>query len=318
MVCAVSLRKKNMKRLLIALVSAWASVAMAQEVIQIKSPYPANHSGHAAIHRMIQKANDLQTAFTFVLELKPGDQGVVALKSMDQTPNTAVSIIHAPFVENALSGKITETDYVPISSLGNACWFLISKVGNEAEGLQSLARHSGDVVIGAPGIGSATHLTVLEIADKLKRPIRYVSFKSAAEANILIVGNHELNFGIAALNEMQNLQRSNADIKPLAVHCPHRHVRLPMVKTTAEQGIEAPQVFNTFVASKNMSVQRRQEIGAVFDRALRDLGEETVMQLSDFSPPVFRNISAAQFHNAQVTLLKRMLAKHRADISTAR
>jgi tripartite-type tricarboxylate transporter receptor subunit TctC len=307
-----------MKFIIAALVAIFASATVAQEIIQIKSPYPANHSGHAAVHRMIQKVNELQNKFTLVLELKPGGQGVIALKSMDQTPLNAISIIHAPFVENSLSGKIEESDYVPISSLGSACWFLISKVGNEAEGLASLTKHPGDVVIGAPGIGSATHLTVLAIAEKINRPIRYVSFKSAAEANLLIAGDHDVNFGIAALNEMQNLQRVNSNIKPLAAHCSHRHAKLPTVRTTAEQGIDAPFVFNTFVASKNMPAERRQQLATLLDRAMRELGEDTIMQLSDFSPPMFRNQSAQQFHSAQVATLKRMLAKHKNDIAMAK
>lgn len=307
-----------MKIIFAAVITACVSAAMAQEVVQIKSPYAANHSGHAAVHRMIQKANETQKAYSLVLELKPGDQGVVALKSMDHNPSNSVSIIHAPFVENSLNGKIVESDYVPISSLGSACWFLISKIGKESEGLASLTKHAGDVIIGAPGIGSATHLTVLSIAEAINRPIRYVSFKSAAEANLLIVGNHDINFGIASLTEMQNLQKSNSSIKPLALHCSHRHPKLPWVLTTREQGIEAPYVFNTFVVHKNMPAERRQELANVLDQAMRDIGEDTIMQLSDFSPPLFRGQTAQQFHSAQVSTLKRMLEKYKNHIAAAR
>jgi tripartite-type tricarboxylate transporter receptor subunit TctC len=291
-------------------------VANAAEIITIKSPYAANHIGHVAIYRLIEKANQSQNTYRLMLELKPGDQGVVALKSMDQSFNNSLSVIHAAYVENSMSGKIIESDYVPISSLGNACWLLISKIGNETEGLASLAKYSGEVVIGAPGIGSATHLTVIEISEKIKKPIQYVSFKSAAEANLLMVGNNEINFGIASYRELQNLQLSNPTIKPLATHCPHRHSELQNVRTTSEQRIDAPYVFNTIVANKNMPASKRAELATLIDTSLKEVGEETVFQLSDFSPPIFRNQDIVQFHNLQINILKKMLAKHKSVIQS--
>ena len=292
-------------------------LASAAETITVKSPYAANHTGHAALYKIFEQANQSQNKYTFILELKPGDQGVVALKSMDQTPSTALGLIAAPFVENAQRGKINEADYEAVSSLGHACWIFMSTVGNEKDGLASLATAPDRIVGGAPGVGSATHLTMLEISEKIKKPIQYVSFKSAAEANILIAGNNQVNLGIASYNELKNLRTINPNIKPLAVHCTRRNPLLPNVATTQEQGINAPYVFNTIVASKNMDSAKRQELGNILNQAMLDLGQERIVEISDFYPPIFYRQSAQRFHSENVAKLKHSLAKFKSDIESA-
>lgn len=306
-----------MKLLVLAIGLCWSLMATAAETIAIKSPYAANHVGHAALYKIFEQANKSQNKYTFILELKPGDQGVVALKSMDQTPDSALTLIAAPFVENVIRGKLVDSDYVAVSSLGHACWFLTSTQGDEQRGLASLASSGAEIIGGAPGIGSATHLTMLEISEKINRPIRYISFKSAAEANVLIAGNNQVNFGIMAYNELQNLKTVNPNLKPLAIHCTHRNPAMPNVATTREQGINSPYVFNTIMASKNMADAKRQELGFVLNQAILDVGQEQILKISDFLPPIFYRQSAQQFHAENVNRLRQSLSKHKTAIEAA-
>ena len=318
MICSVTLLwRNNMKRFFMAMSLCVSMLASAAETVVVKSPYAANHVGHAALYKIFEQANKNQSKYTFILELKPGDQGVVALKNMDQTPDTALTLIAAPFVENALRGKINESDYVAVSSIGHACWFLTSTQGDEQKGLASLAAYNGEIVGGAPGIGSAAHLTMLEIAEKIKKPIRYISFKSAAEANVLIAGNNQVNLGNMAYNELQNLKTVNPNLKPLAIHCTHRNPALPHVATTREQGINSPYVFNTIVASKNMSDAKRQELEFVLNQAILNVGQEQILKISDFLPPIFYRQSVQQFHAENVARLKQSLAKHKSAVEAA-
>lgn len=306
-----------MKSIILAMSLFVSLLASATETITLKSPYAANHVGHAAIYKIFEQANKAQNKYTFILELKPGDQGVVALKSMDQTPDSALGLIAAPFVENVVRGKINESDYVAVSSLGNACWFLVSSVGDESKGLAGLASYKGEVIGGAPGIGSSTHLTMLEISEKIKKPIRYVSFKSAAEANVLIAGNNQVNFGIMSYNELQNLKTVNPNLRALAIHCVRRNPAMPDVATTREQGINSPYVFNTIVASKNMPDTKKQELGYILNQAMLDIGQEQILKISDFLPPIFYRQDAQQFHTENVSRLKSSLAKHKSAIEAA-
>jgi tripartite-type tricarboxylate transporter receptor subunit TctC len=60
--------------------------AMAQEVITVYSPYSAGHGGNVAFQKVLQRANVEQKKYVFVMELKPGAQGVIALTTMNEYP----------------------------------------------------------------------------------------------------------------------------------------------------------------------------------------------------------------------------------------
>lgn len=307
-----------MKKLLATLLATLAFAVQAQQVITLKSPYNAQHAGHAAIYKIFEQANSSQNKYTFVLELKPGGQGVVALKDMDKTPTTALGLITAPYVQNTVDGTLNEADYVPVTSLGDACWFIVSNVGDEKVGIKSLLSASPDLVGSIVGIGSATHLTLMEISDKLKRRYRYASFKSAAEGNVLMAGNNGINFGIAPNSEFLNLKSVNPNMQRLAMHCDRRHPQAPHVATTHQQGLDAPYAFNTVLASVHMPPDRRQEIKTILDNAMLAIGQDQILAISDFNPPVFRNITVEEFHKQKMASMKRALAKHRAEIEANR
>jgi tripartite-type tricarboxylate transporter receptor subunit TctC len=306
-----------MKKLIATLLTVLALQAHAQ-VITLKSPYNAQHAGHSAIYKIFEHANSSQKKYTFMLELKPGGQGTIALKDMDRTPATALGLIAAPYVQNTIDGVLNEADYVPVTSLGDACWFIISNVGDEKEGVKSLLSASPDLVGSVVGIGSATHLAMIEISDKLNRPYRYVNFKSAAEGNVLLAGNNGVNFGIAPNAEFLNLKNINPSMQRLAMHCERRHPQAPHVATTRQQGIDAPYVFNTVLASVNMPVERRQEIKTILDNAILAIGQDQILAISDFNPPVFRQLNVEEYQKQKMVAMKRALTKHRSKIEAAK
>lgn len=294
------------------------SNASAQETIVIKSPYNATHAGHAAIYKLIAQANQDQKKYNFVLQLKPGAQGVVALHDMDKTPRDSIAIIAAAFVENYLTKQINRNDYIPITALGDACWFLVSKVGDEGSGIASLSKVTDELIIGGVGIGTAIHLLSLEISTNINRPIEFIAFKSAAESNILLVGDHKINLGLMPMNEYENLKSKNPNLKLLALHCNTRHKQAPNVKTTREQGIVSPPVFNTIVASVKMDPVKRQELAAILDKAFLEIGRDEILDLSQFDPPIFNNVKVEDYHKTKITMMESALKVHNAEIERSR
>lgn len=305
------------RALLLASVLLFGS-ANAEDTIVIKSPYNATHAGHAAFYKIIAEANAQQNKYNFVLQLKPGAQGVVALRDLDKTPNNSLSIIAAAFVENYLTNQINRDSYVPITALGDACWFLVSKVGDEQRGIDSLANTTEELVISGVGIGTAIHLLSFEIAAKIKRPIEFIAFKSAAEGNILLVGDHKINLGLMPLTEYQNLKSKNPNLKLLALHCDIRHTQAPNIKTTREQGITSPLVFNTVVASVNMNPDKRKELADILDKALLAVGKDEILDLSQFNPPIFNNIGVDIYHKSKINMMESALKKHNSAIEKTR
>jgi tripartite-type tricarboxylate transporter receptor subunit TctC len=292
--------------------------ASAQETIVIKSPYNATHAGHAAFYKIIAEANSAQKKYNFVLQLKPGAQGVVALRDLDKSPNDSLAIIAAAFIENYLTNQINKDSYVPITALGDACWFLVSKVGDETLGIDSLADTTDELVISGVGIGTAIHLLSFEISAKIKRPIEFIAFKSAAEGNILLVGDHKINLGLMPLQEYENLKSKNRNLKLLALHCDVRHRQAPNIKTTREQGIVSPPVFNTVVASVNMNPDKRTELADILDKALLAIGKDEILDLSQFNPPIFNNIGVEAYHKSKTDMMESALKKHSSEIEKSR
>jgi len=240
---------------------------------------------------------------------------VVALTSMDRSPNTSIGLIHASFVQNSIDGLIREENYVPISSLGDACWFIVAKSGNEHQGIKSLAGTNDRLVFGGVGIGSATQLTALGLGIAIKKEVQFVPFQSAADAGILLVGNNEVNLGIMPMNDFESLHSRNNNLKRLAMHCPRRHPDAKWVATTREQGVVSPYVFNTFVVSKEMHLAKQKELGAILDQAIVSVGSTTILDISGFHPPVFDKVPVSKYHNERVMLFKEALIRHQADIN---
>lgn len=291
-----------------------SATAFSTEIITIASPYTARHQGHAAVYKILEKANTSQNKYKFILELKPGAAGVVALRHLDNAFSNSIGIIHASFVQNSLNGAIDEENYIPISSLGDACWFIVSKVGNEQKGLISLVDVKENLIFGGVGIGSATQLTAIEISQLIKRPIQFVPFQSAADAGILLVGDHEINMAIMPMNEFVSLHSKNNNLKRLAIHCNRRHPDANWVSTTREQGITSPYVLNTFVVHKNMPLEKQKELASIFDQAILAVGADTILNISAFHPPVFDKIPVVKYHSNRITVLKNSIAKHKAEI----
>lgn len=303
-----------MKNLLIVLMSFFASLAGATEMIKIFSPYTSAHPGHAAIYQMIDRINQSQNQFRLVMELKPGAAGILALKQVDAAPNTSVGLIHASFVQNSLDGVINKNEYVPISSLGDACWFVVAKQGDEKQGLSSLTSVKEDLMFGGVGVGSASHLVSIEIAKLLQRSVQFVPFSSTVDAGVLLVGNHGINMALVPMREYQNLAAKNPSLKRLAIHCQRRHPDAPWVSTTREQKLVAPYVLNTFVVHRNMPDDLRRDLARLFDQAITEVGADKILEISSFFPPVFAKQSVADYHNERIDLLTNSLRQHSAEI----
>ena len=294
------------------------ALAAQAEVITIKSPYTAQHAGHAALYKIIEKANIAQTQYNFILELKPGANGLLAVKDMDRTPDTSLALINAGYVQNIIDNMLNEANYVPVMSLGDACWFIVGNVGKEQQGLKSLIEVSQELVYGGVGFGTASHLISLSISEKINRPIRFIGFKSAADANITLAGENGVHLGMMTANEYLSLKTRNPRLQRLAVHCERRLSDAPNIATTKEQGINAPYVFNTILSSVNMPVAKLQEIKAILNNAVVTVGQEQLLAISDFNPPNFRNQSVDNYHKEKVRVMTTSLIKHRAEIEAAK
>jgi hypothetical protein len=301
-----------MKKLLLALLLV-SGTAWAAEDIYIQSPYSASYSGTPALFKIIETANADQSKYKFHLEFKPGGQQIIAVKAMDDKPQERLAIIAPKYVEHTMSGKLNKENYVPIHALGDACWAVISNKGHSGD-VNSL-KGENKLNVGGVGVGNATHLTSLQLGSKLGFDVNYVVFKSNYEGLILMAGDGSINMVVERVNNFKQIKEKNSAIKVVAMSCPSRHPDMPEIATLAEQGIEAPFVFNITVASKNMPADKRTELGNILTNATKKVGESEIQRLSDMKPLVFYGKNVLDYYNDSISVVEKLLKKHKETIA---
>ncbi len=275
------------------------------ETIRIYSPYSPGHSGTPAMLRIIDQANKNQSIYKFVLEFKPGGNQIIAVKSLDEN---SLAIIAPAYVENVNSGKLNASDYVPVHSLGDACWVGITNA--------PLAGRK-ELVTGGVGFGNAAHLTALALGDKYKFDVRYIVFRSNNDALVNMAGNNGVDFVIDKYEAYESLKIKNDKLRLVAASCPKRIPQEPKLKTFKEIGIEAPYVFNITVAHKDMNNTRKKAISNILNQATVDIGEKEIFKLSAMRPPIFDKISDKEFYDKSVALVTSMQIKYKKQIEQA-
>jgi tripartite-type tricarboxylate transporter receptor subunit TctC len=282
-----------------------STTAFAATPVKIYTPYGPGHSGTPAMLRIIDEANSSQSAYKFILEFKPGGNQIIALKSMDEN---SLAIIAPAYVENVASGKINESDYVPIHALGDACWVGISN--------GSLSGRK-ELVVGGVGFGNATHLTALALGDKYKFSVKYVIFKSNNDALINMTGNNGVDFVIDKYEAYESMKTKNKNLTLVAASCPTRMPQVKNLKTFKEIGIVAPYVFNITVAHKDMNSVQRKAIAIILNSATAKIGQREIYNLSGMAPPLFDSISAEDFYDKSTNMVRLLQLKYKEKIAKA-
>ena len=309
---------RNMKKLLITLLLL-SSSAFAKEQITIQFGTNSSQSNFTPYVKMIEVANTIQSKYEFILELKPGGNGVIALKAMDASPHNRLSTVAPAFVENAKSGLINEADYVPVVTQGDACWAVITNIGNTKQGINSL-KGQKEITVGGTGYGNAAHLTALIIGERLGFKVRYIVYKSNHDALINMTAGEPINFVIERVSNYQTYHAKNPKLQILGINCPIRNTLMPEVKTLREQGYNTPTIFFSTVANVKMPEGKRQEIGRILEQAQGKLGAKYISETSDMNPPQFNRpaIPTQDFFNMRVVQMKALTHRFERQINEAK
>jgi tripartite-type tricarboxylate transporter receptor subunit TctC len=308
---------KNFKKILLVIILLLSATVHAVEKITIFFPYAASASSTPAMLAVIDEANKMQSSFKFVLEFKPGGNQSISVKAMDQDPRNSLALIAPAYVENYRSKLIDKNNYVPVWSLGDACWAVFTNVGATSTGINSLAGID-ELVVGGVGFGNATHLTGIMLGEKYKFNTRYVIFKSNTDALINLVGNNGVNMAIDKIEGFASFKSRNDNLQVLAVSCPNRMTAIPGVKTLKEQGINSPFVFNILIANKYMDDEKRTKIRAVLTLAAERMGADAFMKLSGLIPPQFNKTSQDEYYFKSLLKFELLTIRYEKAIENAK
>ncbi len=294
------------KIIAVALMSLSISVFAKTETIKIYSPYSPGHSGTPALLKIVEQANADQNIYKFLVEFKPGGNQMIAVRSIDEN---SLAIIAPAFVENVESGKLNEKDYVPVYAFGDACWAVVTNKPLTGQ---------KEFVVGGVGFGNAAHLTALALGEKFNFGVRYIVFRSNNDALVNMAGDNGVEFVIDKYEGYEGLRTKNPKMRMVAASCPARLPQEPKIKTLKEQGIDAPYIFNIVVAGKEMSEGRRKAIGMILDRATITVGKEEIFKLSAQRPPIFDGVTAEQFYEKSISLVRNLQSKYRKQIEESK
>jgi tripartite-type tricarboxylate transporter receptor subunit TctC len=274
----------------------------AQETVRIYSPYSPTHSGTPAMYRIIDVANQSQNIYKFVLEFKPGGNQVIALKAMD---DNSLAIIAPAFVENVNKGLVKEEDYIPVHTIGDACWVVITN--GSIKGIKELT-------VGGVGFGNAAHITGLAMGEKYGFAVRYIVFKSNNDALVNLAGNNGITMVVDRWEAYEAMKTKNPNLMPYAASCPTRLTQAPKLKTLTEVGIRAPYVFNITVAPKTMDSTKRRVIGIILNDAQNKVGADEIFKISGMKIP---QESAQEFYTKSISTVRTLQGKYRREIEEA-
>jgi tripartite-type tricarboxylate transporter receptor subunit TctC len=308
--------KKIISTLMLCLLS---TSVWAKETITVYFNAGVNQPNYAPYLRMLEIANKNQKKYQFQIEPKPGANGLLAIKAMDQSPENSLATQAPSFVENARSGAINEQDYVAVSAQGDACWAVITNIGDTAKGVASL-QGQREITVGGTGFGNVAHLTALTIGDRYGFDVRYIVYKANYDALLNMAAGEKINFVIERVQNYQTFKTRNPNLQILGMSCDQRHPQMPKVKTLAEQGITVPTIFFVTIANVKMTVSKRQEIESILEQAQAQLGQSFLLETADLQPPQFAKprISANRYFEQRVNQIKVPLLKFQAQIERSK
>lgn len=308
-----------MKRLLMIALVVASSLVSARELITLEVGHGPSQPNAAAYIRTLDTANTLQDKYEFVIEFKPGANGALALKTMDLAPMTRIATVAPAFVENSKSGLLNESDYVAISSQGEACWAVIANFGDTARGIASL-QGKKRVVVGGTGYGNAAHITSIILGEKYGFEVQYIVYKSNLDGLVAMVGDNGPDLVLERVQNYKTFKEKNPKLQILGINCSKRSTIMPEIKTVREQGVNTPTIFFAIVANVKMPEAKRNEIGKILQDAQARIGSEYFLDVADMFAPQFSKppVSVDEFFTKRVSQMHYLTTKYKAQIDMSR
>lgn len=296
-----------MKKLILGICLLLSINTFARETITVVNAQGPTQSMTPQILAVIDEANKIQNKYKFVIEFKSGAFESLAIKDALQNPKNHIVTITNSAVEAENRGLVDLNKLEPLFSHGSACWALITNFSEK--------NIPKELTIGGPAIGGATHIIGLELAKKLNIPVRYIVYRSNAEALLNMVSDdNSVNFIVERVVSFNQFVTKNPKLQIIGMNCPERHPGLPHIKTLQEQKLTVPYIFQFTMASKDMPSEIKNELSTILHNATVSLGKNKLFELSDFISPVFLNQDAKTHYNNSIAILKSFREKYKTQI----
>jgi len=220
---------------------AWAQAAWPDKPVRMVIPFPPGGTLDK-VGRMLAQRLQEQFGQTFVVENKPGGNGVIGGDAVAKAQAdgytllfNASTFVTAPMTMKSVPYKV-QTDFVPISLVAQAPLSIAigNKLGvSDLKGLVAAAKtQPGKLNFAVGSIGSAGHLCTVRLEQAAGISLSIVPYKGTAPAFQDLIGGQIEGFIDPVLGSVQ-FHRGN-QLRVAAVTSNKRLPNLPDVATAAE------------------------------------------------------------------------------------
>lgn len=216
------------------------------EAIRFIVGYPPGGSTDITA-RILAEHLSRTTDATFIVENRAGASGVVGATSVANATPDGHTLMFAASPEVALVQALgrdveydVETDFRPVTMLGQVQFVLVGRAGLPADDLQSLIAHAqenpGALSFASFGTGTSNHLVGEAFKAATGTDMLHVPFAGSAPAMVdLLGGRVDIAFDTVPV-VLPHI--ASGDLKPLGMATLERSDLAPDVPTLDEQGLE--------------------------------------------------------------------------------
>jgi tripartite-type tricarboxylate transporter receptor subunit TctC len=292
------------------------SLLYAQETITVVNAQGPSQSMTPQILQLVDEANKLQNKYKFVIDFRQGAFESIGVRHTLEDPTNRVVTITNSVIEAESRGLVDLSKLTPVFSHGSACWAVITNFGKTEEGFESISKNPPkQITLGGPAIGGAAHLIGLEVGKRFNIPVRYVVYRSNADALIqMVADDNSVNMVVDRVTNFKQFVSKNPKLQVLGLSCPERHPDLPQAKTLKEQKIDAPYIFHFTLAPNEMPDSKKKDIENIFRQATQNLGKVKLFEVADFISPVFYNVDTQTHYKNSISLLKSYRDRYSEEI----
>ena len=224
-------------------VSGSASATYPDRPVKVLMPFPPGGTVDVVTRLVCNEASEL-LGKPMVLDYRPGAAGIIASEAVARAPADGYTVLVTTpnhTINPALRQKMpfnTETDFVPVSLIGNVPELLIAHPSAPFDTVEGMVKYAkanpGKLSYSSAGIGTLPHITMELLLRQAGVQVTHIAYKGAAPAlTDLLAGVVQLKYDTYATTSPL---LPSGKVKVLATAGRARLAQLPKVATVAESG----------------------------------------------------------------------------------